>query len=145
MKHNLPWLEENVDPDVGAAPLKNFRDVSSQLPVTTPMPTTPSAIPGHPGQQSATVPLPEGLEEEAVKSAVCESSSESSSSSSSEEELIGDEAKPPERKRAAQEDLPRDASKDLMLVCEIDVREKDLDKLISTPRKASQLDESEDG
>ena len=72
-----------------------------------------------------------------MKSAVYESSSESSSSSSSDEELIADESKPPERKRKAQADLPRYASKDLMLVCEIDVKEKDLDKFISTLRKAA--------
>ena len=108
---------------------------SSQL-----VPPTPVAVPGTPGQLASSVPLPEGLEEEAVRSAAHESSSSDGSSSSSDSELVPAEPQGVDRKRKAVEQLNRDQSdwsEQAMVACEIDVREKDLKRLLAKPRKAA--------
>ena len=102
------------------------------------IPPTTLVVPGTPGQLASGVPLPEGLEEEATRSAAYESSS--SDDSSSEEELLPEEPQGVERKRKAEEELKRDRparSAEAMVACEIDVREKDLKRLVAKPKKAT--------
>ena len=103
-------------------------------------PPTPLAVPGTPGQPASRVPLPADLEEEAVRSAAYQSSSDSSSSSSSsDEELVPEAPRPRDRKRKAAAELSRKEVKEnnLAVTCTIDVKEKDLKRILKKPEKAA--------
>ena len=125
----IPKKEEKASSSAGSVVKKG------QLPsgaAVGPAPVTPGVVPGTPVPPVSNVALPPELEEEAVKSAVYESSSSSSSSSS--EELVPDHKK--ERKRKAEGEAERPPKDALAVMCSIEVKEKDLKKLVTRPKKA---------